>query len=106
MEKVFALFTVVALTSAGCAIFFDRCKGLGITPGAPLGTLKCFDQHLRKFGLQQRPAVNLSMPEYGVETMPSIAFLEQGKPSALAGEESFNVFVDHQGAIRALLGGI
>ena len=105
MRRIVILLVIVALACAGCVISSDRCADLGITPETPLGTLKCFDQRLGKLGLHQTPPLNMSMPEFAVETLPSIAFVEQGKPFGLAAGESFNVFVDKQGAIRALLGG-
>ena len=105
MRPIVILLVIVALACFGCVMSSDRCADWGITPEIPLGTLKCFDQRLGKLGLHQTPPLNLSLPEFGVETLPSIAFVEQGKPFALAGGESFNVFVDNQGTIRALLGG-
>ena len=104
MRRIVIFLVIVAFACFGCVMSSDRCADLGITPETPLGTLTCFDQRLGKLGLHQTPPLNLSLPEFGVETLPSIAFVEQGNPPASAGGESFNVFVDNQGAIRALLG--
>jgi hypothetical protein len=105
MRRILVLLVIVALAYFAYVLLSEDCTGLGITPRTPLGTLKCFDRNLSKVGLRQTPSVNLSLPEFGVETLPSIAFVEHGQPSALNGGESFNVFVDAQGEIRALLGG-
>ena len=105
MRPIVILLVIVALACFGCVMSSDRCADWGITPDTPLGTLKCFDQRLGKLGLHQTHPLSMSLPEFGVETLPTISFVEQGKPSALAGGESLQVFVDSQGAIRALLGG-
>ncbi|MBY0249093.1 MAG: hypothetical protein K2Q17_15650 [Nitrospiraceae bacterium] len=104
MRRIVILLVIAAFACFGCVMSPDRCADFGITPETPLGTLKCFDQRLGKLGLHQTPPLNMSLPEFGIETLPTISFVEQGKPSGLAGGESVSIFVDSQDAIRALLG--
>ncbi len=100
---------IIFLALAG-ALYFGYTKfsgagaGIGVSPAAPLGTAKGLDQHLVKLGLEKQPPTRQAIAPLGFEATAT-EYLDHSMVAKTGGfKESVVLFVDDNGAVRALAG--